>query len=211
MRRLVLLALFYSTSSFAHPVTFEGGWGFMSRLGEQMREGLVIYSPKWWLGTGVLSEELFEKRSYHSLHVGVLLKRWNLEDAQGNIYVFGGPGYYRFDLLNDTREDGGFLRTGFQVDFETRRFYSALRHVERLDLDRNFERLDQTFEASIGFAPYIADFDELNSWVVFKARTFDRFHSWDWIPTLRFFYQNFLWEVGHSFDGHFQLNFMVRY
>lgn len=210
MRKMLILLLF-PVFSWAHPVSFEDGFSIMSEANEMVQEGSFIYSPKWWLGTGLVVEKLDQERMYTSAHIGWLVKRWNLEEAQGNFYLFGGPGYFNHKSpQGSTEKDGGFLRLGAQADYETRRIYTALRYTERRDFSR-FDLLDDRFEASLGFAPYLANFSELNSWVIFRAMALERFEYIDYVPTLRFFYQNFLWEVGMSFRGMAQVNFMVRF
>lgn len=210
MRKLLILLIF-PTFSWGHPVSYEDGFSLMSEASEAVQEGSFIYSPKWWLGTGAIVEKFDQRRTYTSAHVGWLVHRWNLEDAQGNLYLFGGPGYFRHEALDgETEEDGGFLRLGAQADYETRRIYTALRYTERRNLSR-FDLLDDRLDASVGFAPYLAKFSELNSWVIFRVMTFENFDSVYYVPTLRFFYKNFLWEMGMSFSGMAQLNFMVRF
>lgn len=205
-----LILLIFPIFSWAHPVSYEDGFSLMSESSEYFQEASFIYSPKWWLGTGVVTEKIDQERMYTSAHIGWLVNRWNLEGAQGNFYLFGGPGYFNHQSQGDFAEDGDFVRLGAQADYETRRIYTALRYTERRDF-RDFDLLDDRLEASVGFAPYLAKYTELHSWVIFRAMASESFERVDYIPTLRFFYKNFLWEVGMSFKGMSQVNFMVRF
>jgi|FLYM01.1.fsa_nt_gi hypothetical protein len=198
MKALILtLFLVPPAISLAHPVSSEDGVELMSETSSYFREMSLVYSPKSWMSVGVVSEEFAQERDYTSLHLGWLVQRWNLEGAQGNIYLFGGPG-------------DDFARLGAQVDFETRKIYSALKYTERRDYS-GFGLLDDRAEAAFGIAPYLANYSELNTWVIMKVMMSENFSRVDYMPHLRFFYRNFLWEVGMGFDGMAQLNFMVRF
>lgn len=180
----------------------------MTDMNENMHMTSLTYSPKWWLGTGVAMESMDQDRLYYSVHIAVLLKRWNLEDAQGNFYVYGGPGYYTNRFNGHIVDEGGFGRMGLQVDYETRRIYTAARYVERRTFD-GFNKLDDFLELGLGFAPYIANYTELNSWLIVRYMANTTTKDESVVPTLRFFYKTFLWEVGMSMQGRPQLNFMA--
>ncbi len=198
----------FGNISNAHPTSYEGGFALMSEAHHTGEEVSLIYSPKFWLGTGVvwLSED--DQYEMISSQVGWLAKRWNLPSAQGNIYLIGGLGYGK--LLDLNNSDGLTYRLGLQADYETRRVYTFLRFVE----NRFFEKdnlVNNDLSAAVGFAPYLANFSELNSWVIFKTNGKQNLENWNYTIILRFFYKNFLWEIGKSFDGNSHLNFMVRF
>jgi hypothetical protein len=46
----------------------------------------------------------------------------------------------------------------------------------------------------LGFAPYLAEFDELSFWLILEDRKSTEQSSV--FPILRFYYRNALWEVG---------------
>ncbi len=208
IRCVFLGVLFAAVGAYGHPVSYEGGTALMVHLLPAHNKLSLIYSPKWWLGTGVVVEKLDGDRAYESLHVGWLIKRWNLSVAQGNIYVYGGPGRYKVDSTN---ESASFIRLGFQMDYETRKFYIAAKYIEYRTLKSSLGILDKALGFGIGFAPYVANFKDLNSWVIFRVNVSDDLKEYAYVPTLRFFYKNFLWEVGQSLKGQSSLNFMVRY
>ncbi len=209
MFRFLYIALLLTVSDAnAHPVSYEDGAAIMTRFSRAQRELSLVYSPKWWFGTGAIIEKLDEDRAYQSVHLGLLVNRWNLPEAQGNFYLYGGPGRYSFD---ESDEDGSFMRVGAQADYETRKFYIAASYTEYRSLKGDFTLLDDALNFGIGLAPYVANFKELNAWVIFRVRAVNRFEDFSYVPTLRFFYKNFLWEVGQSFKGESQLNFMIRY
>jgi len=198
--------------SEAHPTSYEGGVAFMTRLHPKIQEASLIYSPKYWLGTGLVSMRSPDKSELTAFQVAWLVNRWNLPEAQGNLYLLGGLGYgKRHEVNSDSNgPEGSMYRFGIQADFETRRLYTFIRYLGHRFTNEN-EYLSDQFSAAVGFAPYLGEFDGLNSWVIFKFIASEEFNSFIYLPMLRFFYGNFLWEVGQDLDGNSQLNFMVRF
>lgn len=184
----------------------------MSEFHPIMQEVSMIYSPKYWLGLGVVTMRSPDKFEVSSSQIGWLVNRWNLAEAQGNFYLLGGLGYGKQEEADDLqiKASGTVYRLGAQADFETRRIYTFMRYVEHRFVDDG-RLLNNQFAAALGFAPYLGEFDELNSWVIFKLIASDDFNEFIYLPMIRFFYKNFLWEVGQDFDGNSQLNFMVRF
>jgi len=188
---------FYSAAGLAHPTSYEGGFALMSEM-----------HP--WLGTGVVTMRSPEQFEFATSQIGWLAKRWNLPEAQGNFYLLGGVGYGKDERRPLDVTEGTMYRLGAQADFETRRIYTFVRYVEHRFFEDNKYLSDQ-FAAAVGFTPYVGEFDELNSWVIFKLVASNQFEDFIYLPILRFFYKNFLWEVGQDFDGNSQFNFMVRF
>ena len=197
-------------SAHAHPTSFEGGFAIMSEMSRQVQETSAIYSPKYWLGTGVVLVRVPEKFHLITSQIGWLVKRWNFSHAQWNVYFLGGVGYGFLKQNTESKINGGIYRFGVQLDYETRRIYTFTRYIEhRFFKEKGY--IDDQFSAAVGFAPYLGEFDELNSWVIFKFIANNRFSERVYIFMLRFFYKNFLWEIGQDFDGSPQFNFMVRF
>ena len=145
---------------YAHPTTYEGGFSIMSEMSKKKQETLLIYSSKYWLGTGLVFIKYPEIPYLLSSQIGFLIKRWNLPSDQGNIYFFGGLAHF---LENKTRL---IYRLGGQLDYETRRIYSFMKYTEHRFFENNKEIQDE-LNLAFGVAPYVAEFDELNSWLIF--------------------------------------------
>jgi len=183
----------------------------MSELHSEIQEVSAVYSPKYWLGLGLVTMRSPEKFELASAQLGWLVNRWNLPGAQGNLYLLGGLGHGKLESnVLSLGQEGAIYRLGAQADFETRRIYAFVRYVEHR-FNENKRLLNNQLAAAVGFAPYLGRFDGLNSWVIFKVVARNEFEDFLYIPTLRFFYQNFLWEIGQDFDGNSQFNFMVRF
>lgn len=202
----------FSSLAGAHPTSYEGGFALMSEMSPGGQETSLIYSPKYWLGAGVVGKRSKDRFNIVTSQVGWLVNRWNLPKAQGNFYLIGGLGYgdLKDPLNGQTSKEGMIYRYGAQADFETRRIYTFLKYTEHRFSDDNSLISDQ-LSAAIGFAPYLAGFRELNSWVIFKVMSSTQDDDPTYIAMVRFFYKNFLWEIGQDFDGNSQLNYMVRF
>ena len=207
---LIFPCFLWIKSTHAHPTSFEGGFSFMSEMSQKDQEFSMIYSPKYWLGSGVIFIRSPEKFNIITSQIGWLFKRWNLPAAQGNAYLLGGAGYGILKENTGSKIDGSVYRFGVQLDYETRRIYTFTRYVEHRFFEDN-KRINDQFSAVLGFAPYLGEFDELNSWVIFKFIASDRFNDMAYILMLRFFYKNFLWEIGQDLNGNPQFNFMIRF
>ena len=59
----------------------------MSEMSPVNQELSFVYSPKWWLGTGVVFDRGTDRWKLTSLHLAFLAKRWNLPAAQ-EIFIF---------------------------------------------------------------------------------------------------------------------------
>jgi len=183
----------------------------MSELHPEIQEVSMVYSPKYWLGLGLVTMRSPDEFELATTQFGWLVNRWNLSEAQGNFYLLGGLGHGKLESSSPALEqEGAIYRFGAQADFETRRIYTFLRYIEHRFTDGS-ELLNNQLAAAVGFAPYLGKFDELNSWVIFKVIASNDLNDFIYLPMLRFFYKNFLWEIGQDFEGNSQFNFMVRF
>jgi len=129
MKQIIFwLCLLITQISFAHPTSYEGGFALMSESHPNVQEVSMIYSPKYWLGAGVVTMRSPDAFELVSSQVGWLVNRWNLAEAQGNFYLLGGLGYGKLKSPNEV--EGAIYRFGAQADFETRRIYTFIRYVE---------------------------------------------------------------------------------
>ena len=209
----VLLAFqcfLWTKNAYAHPTSFEGGFALMSEVSRKNQEISIIYSPKYWLGVGAAAIRVPEQFNLITSQIGWLVKRWNLPEAQGNSYLLGGIGHGILKQEIEPEINGSMYRFGIQLDYETRKIYTFMRYVEHRFFKDN-KRINDQLSAAVGFAPYLGESDELNSWVIFKMTASNRFNKKNFILILRFFYKSFLWEIGQDFTGNPNFNFMVRF
>lgn len=150
----------------------------------------------------------FEDERDDDLFAGVqhnwLLKRWNLPDAQANVYLGAAAGLAKQDGDPWAPAGLGF----FRADYETRRIFTAFetKLVGSEDVSRGVT------SASVGFAPYKAEFEELNTWLILQLEHVSGMEDdLDVIPKIRLFKGNYFLELGCSLEGAPLLNFMVHF
>lgn len=201
---IMSLLLMAPVFAHAHPVAYQGSVGFMGYHSKGMTDMELNYSIRHWLAPSVQALRFTEgtaKPDYFLGKLNLLAHRWNGEAYQANIYVHGGAGYSRLSR-------GSVFHGGVTADIEDRRLY----FLAQWDILRNSERTEATFwKARVGFAPYITGFDSLHSWLILEANRKSLGDGRvDLVPTLRFFYQNVLWEVGSSLGGEIHFNYIIH-
>ncbi len=209
-RRLSLLTtiLIFFETALGHPVAFEDSVGIMGKHSPILSHSQLNYSVKHWFAIGLHYFRRPDQRDHDAIFAttNFLLKRWNGEGLQANVYTIAGGGS---SALNG--KAGGQYLGGLQFDIENRRYYFLAKHQSAFDLNR--EDLNQS-NLRVGLAPYVASFDELHSWIILDW-TSTKFQDGsgldDLTPTLRFFYRNVLFEIGQSFNGLTKLNYIIHY
>jgi len=206
MKPLILSALMAAGAS-AHPVSFEGAYQLMlgSTDSVQNFELYRSYTPKAAFGVHAMR---FEGDRDDDLFAGLqhnwLLKRWNLPDAQANLYLGAAAGGAKQDGDPWAPAGLGF----FRADYETRRIYTAFESklIGSEDVSRGITSL------SVGVAPYKAEFDQLNTWLILQLEHVSGMEDdLAVIPKIRLFKGNYFLELGCSLDGAPLVNFMMHF
>ncbi len=150
----------------AKPIAFADGTTVMAEYGAgTMQELQIFYAPRFDYSAGAGHVDFTSDVDGHREHIDYarlnwLAHRWNLDEAQANVFVWGAATGNRFD---GSRFVGN---TGFQADFETRRIYASLKS----DLQRSSEFSDRIDTVQLGLAPYKHDYGGLATWFVLQAR-----------------------------------------
>ncbi len=198
--------LFLSQFIYAHPVTFEDGVMLKSMAREDMSENSVTYTFHPRFALGIEYDRLLmgpQDTSWGLMEFNVLLKRWNGDHSQGNIYLLSGAGAF-WDNFDNSSPAG---KWGLQADYETRQFYTLASYTGWHA--RDVESYYALFR--LGYAPFVAGYNDLNLWVITQFDYNPDMRSDVQVtPYLRFFYKNVLWEVGASLQGNFYWQFMVH-
>ena len=136
--------------------------------------------------------------------LNTLIKRWNLPEGQGNIFGMTGVGTAR---QGSNSEPAAWV--ALLADYETRRVF--LSYEPRLTYSGDIETAFWQ-RAQVGVAPYLADYDQLNTWLVLR---FDHHPAKDGhfvvTPMLRFFYKTIWLEAGYSSNNHIMLNWNKQF
>ncbi len=145
--------------------------------------------------------------------LNLLLKRWNLEDAQGNIFTTAGAGttLYRGDMRP-------VVWTGVLADYETRRIF--LSYEARLMYAKDLEK-SAWQRARVGVAPTLGNYEDINTWLMVQVDRYDEKHlsgkhfstlpKTDATPLVRLMYKTFLMEGGVSLRGKFMFNWIMQF
>ena len=207
LRFLTFLSILFSLQVSAHPVIYKGGWVISSFNMDNMNDQQLMYSFTSRFATGLNSyrftkdeqdtDLLFAKLNY-------LAWRYNGDKSQANLYLHSGVGFSDQQSVSQ-----GALMYGAEMDWETRELFVGFKHWQyyaphQFDMPVSMAR--------VGFSPFTAPFDSLQSWFMVQAMYAPlASETISLTPMLRFFYKNVLWEMGASSKGGWMLNLMVHY
>jgi hypothetical protein len=166
------------------------------------------FSPNWresWInhavssrdaiGAGAIdmrSDDKAKTRTLAELNYTRLVSRWNLVDAQANVWFFASVGSMRG---NDFAGSKLAFAPGVQVDYETTRIYLAAtaRLYRAQGLNHDFGSV------RAGFSFYEVDYDETQPWLVLEARRMRGLSDKTEItPMLRLIHKRYFVELGVS-------------
>jgi hypothetical protein len=196
----------------AKPIAFAHGTTVMAEYGAgTMNEAQVFYAPKyfWSLGMGYLqldSDVTSKRREIAYARVNYLVKRWNLESAQANVFTWGSLGNA---YVSETNDHAFAWNAGAQVDYETRRIYSSL----KTDLHRSSAFSHRIDTLQLGIAPYEHDYDRLATWLVVQGRHYTGgiHDGTEWALLLRLFKGGAWIEAGATENGKLQAMAMFNF
>lgn len=214
MRLPILLfagtSLFIGPALAGKPVSYPGGWSSMITTNADAHALQLLYSPtaKYSVGYGL---EYWRDNDYaiHALQINNLLKRWNMPDAQANLYLKSGVGIATSDEGDFDGETDPAAFTGVLADWENRRLFISYenRYTEAGNIDDFFMQ-----SARVGVAPYIGDYGDLHTWLMLEAsHTPEDDDTVSVTPLVRFFKGNHLVEAGASNRGDVMFHWMINY
>ena len=206
------LAMGAPAPAIAKPIAFAQGTTVMAEYGAgTMREFQVFYAPRFFVSIGgghlaLDSDVDGRSRDITYGRVNWLVKRWNLEHAQGNVFAWGGLG--RAGVSEDDRTRTTW-NAGAQLDYETRRVYASVKsdHFESSAFRHRIDTLQ------LGVAPYEHEYSGLATWFVVQARQYTGgIHSGaEYALLLRLFKRGAWIEAGPTDDGKLQVMVMFNF
>ena len=207
---LLLFAMLGASSAHAAPMGFKDSWMLMTDFSPNWREAAVNYAVtgRDALGASVLDmksdDKRLERRTVEATYTR-RLARWNLPDAQANIWLLAGVGGVRGNDFAGTKT---LFSPGVQMDYETTRVYLAAttRLYRAPGLNHDFNSL------RAGFSFYEAGFDETQPWFVLEARRMRGLSAKVEItPLLRLINKSYFVDIGVNNFKQARLNFMYTY
>lgn len=204
---MVLGILFWTTLSPAHPVSFQGAWGLMSYNQETERELTLNYSFRSSFAGAASFYKFNNTVEAYIPRVNFLLKRWNNDDSQGNIYLSVGYG-----VEKSFNESSGLGLTEVDADWESRKYYFAAQYAQFFRNSSDLVPRDdfRRSKGRIGFAPYLAEYTDLNTWFILQVEKKEDLDP-EMTQFVRLFYRNVLLELGAPLNGGWAFNFMSHF
>ena len=210
--RLWVIPLIFLSSRLvvAVPMGFEGSVMTMGEFNQNWREAGFNYAitSRDALGLTHLefrSDNHKDKREVDTLNYTRLLSRWNLTDAQSNLWLFMGIGEIRGSVDNQSLDSKFIASPGFQFDYETTRIYFATTHK----LYRASNLNHDTTSIRAGFSFYEADYDKTQPWLILETKYTNQISDKiEVIPMLRLINKNIFVEGGVNNSGQPRLNLM---
>jgi hypothetical protein len=236
---LTLVALLGAPVATARPIVYaNSATAIADYTQDRMFEAQLFYAPKSYLSVGAGHMEiegggaiLEHKVTY--FRANFLAKRWNMEAAQANVFVWGGVDRAHITQLVSLTEPPGYSghghgepappaessyprsigatgwNAGGQIDFETRRFYSSF----KTDSHRSSAFTHRIDTVQFGFAPYAHDVNTLATWFVVAGTRYSgnaaESHDNDQLSFLLRFFKKRTWiEAGATTDGKIQARAM---
>jgi hypothetical protein len=187
-------------TALARPVTYPGGNMAMIEHRDEatMTETMRTLTPRFAVGWHDEWDDESDWQ-FHGPMIAGLAKRWNMPDAQGNIFWMAGAGGAFDDVASAGEKVRPAAYAGVEADWENRRFYTLYqaRAFWAEDIDKSF-----TQRARFGVAPYVAEAGALHAWAIVQI---DHEPEDDTpvsvTPVVRLFWKTVLAEGGVSLDG----------
>lgn len=186
-----LLSLISSHANAAALMGFTDSAMLMTEIGRYNQELMLNYSPTLGHAIGVEVMRMSARREQPTTITGLnytgLIKRWNMPQAQANLWFNGSAGEAN-GLFN------GFAFTpSVQFDYETTRLY----FLAKTRLIRAPEMNYDTAVLQGGFSFYETSFDETQPWFVLEAKTMRNTEpALQITPALRLINKNYFLELG---------------
>jgi hypothetical protein len=201
-------AIFWiSPAVHAGPMGFKESVMSMGDFSTNWREGFVNYAltSKDAMGTEAVymrSDDQRLTRDALGFTYTRLAKRWNMPEAQANVWLFGGVSAVKGNDFEGTRT---MLSPGIQFDYETTRLYVAT--TARLYRAKNMAHDYASVRA--GFSFYEVNYDDVQPWFILETRRMRGLSDKAEItPMLRLIHHRYFIEAGVSTDTHARFNFM---
>jgi len=199
--------LLFAVQANAGPMGFKDSWMGMGDFSPNWREAFINYAitPRDAFGvsgTYMRSDDETKTRDLAELTYTRLVKRWNMRDAQTNLWFSGGIG-----TLSGNDFDGSktMVSPGLQFDYETTRVYFAV--AEKLYRAKDINHDYSSVRA--GFSFYETHYDQTQPWFILEARRMNGLSDKTEItPMLRLINPNYFIEAGVNNSSQLRFNFM---
>ncbi|MDX2112786.1 MAG: heavy metal-responsive transcriptional regulator [Alphaproteobacteria bacterium] len=190
----------------AKPISYVNGFMVMQENDETGHTLSLDYTIDPSLAVGLYAKKESGDMDFTTVgpQVNYLVKRWNFPGAQGNIFSMTGAG------VSHWKGDDEFSAwTGILADYETRRIFTSyeIRGMYAGDFEKSVWQ-----RARVGFAPYLANYEDLNTWLMVQVDHHPAKEDNVVVtPLVRFFYKTTLVEAGYSSNNRAMLNWVLQF
>ncbi len=193
-------------SAQAKPLSYVGGTMVMQENDETGHTLSIDYTLDPHYAVGLYAKKEVGGKEFETIgpQVNTLIKRWNLEGGQGNIFNMTGVGVSRFH-----GDDEFSAWSSILADYETRRVFTSyeMRLMYAGDIESSVWQ-----RARVGVAPYVANYDDLNTWLMLQVDDHPAKDETIVVtPLVRFFYKTTLVEAGYSSNDRLMLNAVLQF
>ncbi len=216
---IVLACTTSALPALAGPMGFKESYMSMGDFGANWRESFVNYALTSKDAIGTEAVYMRSDNKLTTLHAtGLtytrLAKRWNMPEAQANVWLLGG-------LSTATGSEFAGSKTlispGLQVDYETTRVYVAVQArayrttggITGSPTGSTANINHDYISGRAGFSFFNVDYDEVQPWFIVEARRMRGLSDKTEItPMLRLIHNRYFVEAGVSTEKQARLNFM---
>jgi hypothetical protein len=205
----IFLAFAFALSeASARPVSYLEGRTLMVESRSGQTEAMFAWTVTPSCSFGLHATEFRRPGDTQASHYALamanaLVKRWNLETWQGNLYLSGGAGIH----IDEGRSQPAAAMM-LEADAESRVYYfhTKLESWAAVQTQaRNYAR------TRVGFSPYQVPMNALHAQLILQVEAMSWRNHALISPMLRFFYQNLVFEFGRSLEGETTLNFTTEF
>lgn len=201
---------FYSSIATARPVSYADGYTITQENNVNSNKILANYSFTSQSSVGYIGEYWRDlKWQFHGVQFNHLLRRWNLQKSQANIYINSGVGVAYINNQRFALKTYPAAFTGLMFDWEDRDYYVSYENqvVYASQVQRIFMQ-----KARIGITPYVGDYGDLHTWLMLEiAHNPSNPNVIMATPMIRFFKDDYLLEAGVSNYGDILVNWVVNF
>ncbi len=196
-----------SLSALCGPMGFKDSWMSMGDVSPNWQEIFVNYALTARDAAGasslvMRSDDGTKSRQLTEATYARLAKRWNMPEAQANIWFIGGIGNI---TGNDFSGSKTAVSPGVQVDYETTRVYvSATARLYRAQGHNH-----DFASARAGFSFFEVDYDQTQPWFILEVRRMRGLtDKTEVTPMLRLIHNRYFVELGVNNSSQARVNFM---
>jgi len=208
---LIAMAFIIPLPAYAGAMGFKNSWMTMGDFSPNWQEIFVNYAFTAQDALGVShtymrSDDKSKTRNLNEITYTRLLKRWNMKNAQANLWLVSGIGNIAITHQGSTQTINKLaISPSIQFDYETTRLYFAAsyRLYRAKDINHDFSSL------KAGFSLYETEYDQTQPWIIIEARRMhDLSDKTEITPMLRLINKNYFIEAGINNSHQARFNFM---